>query len=543
MKMNKRGFTLIELLAVIVILAIIALIATPLILNVIDEAKKGAFKNSAYGIIEAAELSYALDMLNGDLEEITITYDNYTEHNPSGKKLQYKGQQPKDGEIRINKDGKIAIAISDGKYCARKGLNKSEVIITEESTDECKISISAHPELDYGMIPIYWDKDNVVRKADERNVSVEHMWYDYDEQMWANAVLVKETGVKTRDYYKSAQLGTEIEEDDILAYLVWIPRYKYKLFNVDSEEIEEEQIKIIFEDKNTPKSNGDENGEWLTHPAFTFGDDETNGFWVGKFETTGTIDKPTVKPTTEEQNVSSLRGQPISEQFMTAKLFNSRTEELDYGLTPNYDAHMMKNIEWGAVAYLSQSQYGKEGEIWINPSRDYYTGCAGDTPDSEKTYGCLHYYYDDIGMNASTTGNIYGIYDMSGGAIDYVMGGMYSSSSHRRVEPSATNFSEEELTLDHEDFIGLKYIDLYDYGESDKVHDYSRRHLGDATGETNDWYNDRHSFVREGDFWFNRGGDYADIHNSGIFAFTCNGGHGDSNYTFRLVVSGFILNN
>ncbi|NLL44639.1 MAG: hypothetical protein GX247_03115, partial [Mollicutes bacterium] len=79
-----------ELLAVIVILAIIALIATPLILNVIDDAKKGAFKNSAYGIIEAAELSYALDMLNGDLEEITITYDNYTEHNPSGKKLQYK---------------------------------------------------------------------------------------------------------------------------------------------------------------------------------------------------------------------------------------------------------------------------------------------------------------------------------------------------------------------------------------------------------------------------------------------------------------------
>ena len=54
---------------------------------------------------------------------------------------------------------------------------------------------------------------------------------------------------------------------------------------------------------------------------------------------------------------------------MTAKLFNSRTEELDYGLTPNYKAHMMKNIEWGAVAYLSHSQYGKEGEIWINPSR------------------------------------------------------------------------------------------------------------------------------------------------------------------------------
>ena len=45
----KKGFTLIELLAVIVILAIIALIATPLILNVIDDSKKGAFKSTAYG--------------------------------------------------------------------------------------------------------------------------------------------------------------------------------------------------------------------------------------------------------------------------------------------------------------------------------------------------------------------------------------------------------------------------------------------------------------------------------------------------------------
>ena len=51
--MNKKGFTLIELLAVIVILAIIALIATPTILGVIEKAKKGAAESSALGYIDA----------------------------------------------------------------------------------------------------------------------------------------------------------------------------------------------------------------------------------------------------------------------------------------------------------------------------------------------------------------------------------------------------------------------------------------------------------------------------------------------------------
>lgn len=63
MKMNTKGFTLIELLAVIVILAVIALIATPLIMGVIDDAKKGAAENSAYGFVKAVENSIATTMI------------------------------------------------------------------------------------------------------------------------------------------------------------------------------------------------------------------------------------------------------------------------------------------------------------------------------------------------------------------------------------------------------------------------------------------------------------------------------------------------
>ena len=60
--MNKKGFTLIELLAVIVILAIIALIVTPVVSNIITSARKAAnarsveghVKNIEYAIIQRA---------------------------------------------------------------------------------------------------------------------------------------------------------------------------------------------------------------------------------------------------------------------------------------------------------------------------------------------------------------------------------------------------------------------------------------------------------------------------------------------------------
>ncbi len=64
MKQNKKGFTLIELLAVIVILAIIALIATPIILNMINDARKSAAKDSAYAYLDGAEKYITMNMMN-----------------------------------------------------------------------------------------------------------------------------------------------------------------------------------------------------------------------------------------------------------------------------------------------------------------------------------------------------------------------------------------------------------------------------------------------------------------------------------------------
>ena len=69
--MKKKGFTLIELLAVIVVLAIIALIATPIVLNLINNAKEGAAKSSATAYVKAVENGVVQELLNSNDQSYT----------------------------------------------------------------------------------------------------------------------------------------------------------------------------------------------------------------------------------------------------------------------------------------------------------------------------------------------------------------------------------------------------------------------------------------------------------------------------------------
>ena len=113
---KKKGFTLIELLAVIVILAIIALIATPTILGVIEKAKKGSFKNSVYGLIDSANLYVAEHLESSTL---TFTCDGKSCSSKDGGKLSFKGSVPKSGNIIVDSKQKVSVeTITDGTYCA-----------------------------------------------------------------------------------------------------------------------------------------------------------------------------------------------------------------------------------------------------------------------------------------------------------------------------------------------------------------------------------------------------------------------------------------
>ena len=201
----------------------------------------------------------------------TITYGS--NGYPNGTKITNTYNS---SDIKASCEGQIGdtinckVEIENGKknyYC----LSKSEDLV-EDPTG------ANRPVLAEGMIPITYDGTNWV-KADEYGAY--NNWYDYGNQKWANAVMVTSS---KRDTYMNANAGTVVPEADILAYYVWIPRYKYKLFNASySSGTSPQVIDVTFENGTsttgtvtcTYASNGAEscqnkaNGNWYTHPAFT----------------------------------------------------------------------------------------------------------------------------------------------------------------------------------------------------------------------------------------------------------------------------------
>ena len=127
--MRKKGFTLIELLAVIIILAVIALITTPIVLRLIEDAKIQAFKDTGYGLIESAKYYYMENTFDDTLaEETTFTFPE------SG--LSFKGENPKGGTLVLKKDGRTKLDVYNDTYCATKGFDEAEVTVVKVEKDE-----------------------------------------------------------------------------------------------------------------------------------------------------------------------------------------------------------------------------------------------------------------------------------------------------------------------------------------------------------------------------------------------------------------------
>ena len=238
--------------------------------------------------------------------------------------------------------------------------------------------------------------------------------------------------------------------------------------------------------------------EIIIHTSIYFWDTELKGIWVGKFETTGSKTTPTVKP-----GISSLAGITVSSMYSTGLLFRL-TDYLTTNGVSTADSHMMKNIEWGAVAYLKQSIYGLGiTDITINSNDSIYTG--GGTGTSYKT-----------NTGQSTNGNITGVYDMSGGAVEYVMGNYNKAAGSSGLTVSG---------------VPAEHIDIYS-GTS-----VSASHLGDALGETAGWYSDNANFVNYSYPWFRRGGGYNFVDGAGVFNFCNLNGPQYWNFGFRVVLS------
>ena len=373
------------------------------------------------------------------------------------------------------------------------------------------------PVLASNMIPVYYDATaKVWKKADTSNKKIESRWYNYGEHIWANAVTVTSTN---RTTYLNAKVGTEIPMTDINTMWVWIPRFNAVTpsnYNGGTKALPN-AIDVTFVKSNETAID-----------AFTFGTKQLSGFWYAKFELShstlasssnsnnlgctneacsnanGIIIKPSVK---------SLRYNSVSNFFFASRSMEQPNNSFGF-VSSEVDTHMSKNNEWGAVAYLAQSIYGRCisstlcTEVGINNNSTYITGIGAEAGSSYN--GATANSYDTtFGMRASTTGNIYGIYDMSGGAWDYVMGS-YSKTI------GSSGFTSSTFPND-------KYFNNYT----------TSSYQGHALTETNGWYNDNFGIVVSSSPWFSRGSQYSNTTSAGVFSSYPQNGTAYSNISAR----------
>ncbi len=554
--MKKKGFTLVELLAVIAILAILVIIALPNVLKMFRDAKVNTFTSEVQNIMRSAESKYVSSSIGN--KEIKC-FDSST------NVLNLDGRSNILYVVKFNDKGKIIevmardeaneLIASSSSGIQREDIGKKyKVEAAKTSITDCKgnqLIDGEKPKTKYveselnGADPVLGDKMIPIMLSDTGVATYAHEydeWYKYSSKKWANAVILVDK--PSNPNYKE---GDTIAESDIRAYFVWIPKYSYRIFNIgDYEGLESSQptsqireIEIEFGTRTTGEVSGEcitpmesgssrasgatkdcQVGDLMTHPAFL--SIPSNGFWVGKFETGYNQNSDTTQPITDENistwttanaqvdeqksnniivkpNVYSWRGAKVYNLFMNAYNFNR-----------NLDSHMMKNTEWGAVVYLSHSKYGIEDEVRINNNSKYLTGYAAKEEYAAGSEIENTKWNTDTGYLASTTGNISGIYDMSGGTYEYV-------ASY--INGKAGDSGMDDIIINE---IYNKYLDKYsNLITSDRPYNSNKyRILGDVTGELGPfwssdgryrdaWYGALSDFVGPTYPWFLRGGSYS----------------------------------
>jgi len=278
----------------------------------------------------------------------------------------------------------IALYSGDKKAFLRVGNNDS--------------TCANRPILDDNMVAVTY-KDGAFVVADDTNSDKNNLWYDYGSGKWANAVVVKNN---------KYTVGQKINDDDVLGYFVWIPRYRYKLWNAmeevdDSYGAYDNGIKIIFENGlGSVDTNKIENNNYVTHPAFS---QDLKGFWISKYEISKIQDEYRFLSDTESYRDDTLENY----QNITSAI------KSDYNLSDRVNSHMISNLEWGATLYLSHSVYG----VCISD------GCNNIEINST--------YISGSNKQDTTTRNVYGVYDMAGGAPEYVLGSQKLGSATSEV--------------------------------------------------------------------------------------------------------------
>ena len=506
--------------------------------------KLGLMYISDYGY--AASDTCTSDLSNYNYE--TCTSNNWLYNIKKNEWLLPQRSNYSSDVFNIDADGLVGFNSVSNNYAVRPALYlKSNVqILDGDGTRSNPYTFTLNknednsnankPVLASNMIPVYYDDiKNVWKKADIGNKDIETRWYNYDYRMWANAVTVKDTNRQT---YLNATPGTIIPMNDINTMWVWIPRFNAVTpsnYNGGTKD-NPGAIDVSFVKQNETAID-----------AFTFGDKELSGFWYGKFETShSTLTTSTTNNnlgcTNEtcnnangiiiKPNVASLRSNNVSNFFFASRSMEQPNNSFGF-VSTEVDTHMSKNNEWEAVTYLTQSIYGRCSnsttctEVGINNNSSFITG-YGAPAGSDKTV-TNGTYNTTLGKDASTTGTIYGIYDMSGGTRESVMGVLadpngdpmsgYGSANNSGFNGLLSNYSNYTSGVDFPD---SKYYNLYT----------DSSYIG-----TRNWYSDYCYFADSEYPWLERGGYYYNSISAGLFYYYKYNGESLNNLSSRFVIT------
>lgn len=336
-------------------------------------------------------------LINNEIKEIMKEENTNREIKIGSKTISFKIDVVAGG----NEKNPSTEIIGDGSYI--NGVNSPKL------GSEMKAIVYDGSSSASGNIPANW-----------KEAKNENEWYNYTNNQWANAV--------TKDGSMWA----------------WIPRYEYQITGqtIDVKFIETSKttassgyiIHPTFEDGSSRgKDNNYMNGEW---------DKELSGIWVAKFEASR------VDSTSSTQGSSTtIKIQPDTKSWVSITVGDSYTNSLN--MYTGYNSHLMKNSEWGAIAYLTQSSYGRSGtEVTINNNTSIVTG-GGD-------------YITNT--NQSSTENTSGIYDLNGGAWEKIAA--YISNGDSSLKTCANSFANTSVNADGYKTLSTNYATVYPYNSS-----------------------------------------------------------------------------
>ena len=539
---NNKGITLIALVVTIVVLLILAGVSIGMlagengIIRQAQSARENTRGASAKEEIDLWKSNVKMDGLTNSetAEEVDDVLNRLVEN---GTLKQEEADKLKNGETIKIGDTEISL---DGTTGGGSGNGNDEQVAAD--------SLGIVPEINKEeMTPVKYE-DGEWKEVEDLSKPGE--WFAYSEKQWAN--------VETEN-----------------GYFVYIPRYAYKITSGYHQSLTNAgTMAVVFlNEDNTLKTTTDSEGntvsasdlihanevnsaeegvglnattKYIIHPAFEAfdtADKKVDGLWVAKYEMSmeGTTDGGTTWNNIETSNSSigdvSIKTDTTKRMVSKPGVSSWRSIQVTnifdncYNMNRTLDSHMMKNTEWGAVAYLTVSKYGKgaTSEVEQNKSGSYMTGYGSDSTLSTGA--------------ASTTGNMYGIFDMSGGAYEYVAGYLEDECM---VKDTGSRYSYNANLVEAES----KYKDVYSTGTTNSFTDsYTANNskVGDGlwevisnTGSTYGWYGDYCIFVGLDDSAhypvFSRGGHYRDSNSdAGVFCAYSGHGSGHGNNSFRVV--------